>query len=389
MPNPPYRLAYFVTHPIQYQAPLLKQLAAEPGVDLTVFFLSEVSTSAYHDRGFNKIVQWDVPLLEGYRHKFLPSQTRPGDFSLTNPKVKLAALRDALNSDTWDAVWVHGYGNLALLYVIWYASRKRIPLLFRGESNLCCSPRNFRKDLFIRWLVRHSAALLWIGSDNRDYYEFYGAQPGQLFFTPYAVNNDLFQSCVASSQDSSSPPKTVFLYASKFLARKHAPLLLQAFQEIPDSLRSNAELWYVGDGDDAAVLEHLIEEYDVGAQVKLLGFKNQSEMPQYLSRCDVFVLPSEKEPFGLIINEAMNLGKAIITTDEVGAARDLVEHGVNGWVVKAADRQALTEALQQAICDRAGLAKMGEVSLAKISGWSYQQDIEGIVAALASLGNAR
>src|ERR1700678_4792981 len=72
-PRRPVRLAYLVTHPIQYQAPLLRRIAQEPGIDLTVFFGSDFSVRGYKDEGFGVGVKWDVPLLDGYRHEFLPT----------------------------------------------------------------------------------------------------------------------------------------------------------------------------------------------------------------------------------------------------------------------------------------------------------------------------
>src|SRR5436305_15239443 len=69
----PLRLAYIVSHPIQYQAPLLRRVAQEPDIDLTVFFCSDQGAREYVDRQFGGVrVKWDVPLLEGYRFQFLP-----------------------------------------------------------------------------------------------------------------------------------------------------------------------------------------------------------------------------------------------------------------------------------------------------------------------------
>ena len=64
------RLAYLVSHPIQYQAPLLRRIAQEPDIDLTVFFGSDFSVRDYKDKGFGVEVKWDVPLLDGYGTNF-------------------------------------------------------------------------------------------------------------------------------------------------------------------------------------------------------------------------------------------------------------------------------------------------------------------------------
>lgn len=71
--NRKIRLAYLVSHLIQYQAPLLRQIAADPDIDLTVFFCSDISTRKHVDEGFGQVIEWDTPLLDGYKHVFLKS----------------------------------------------------------------------------------------------------------------------------------------------------------------------------------------------------------------------------------------------------------------------------------------------------------------------------
>ena len=381
-----YKLAYFVSHPIQYQAPLLKKISAEKNIDLHVFFLTNPATQNHTDKGFNTKIKWDTPLLDGYQYTFLNSKLKNQDYSLTNPSVKLCSVKNALEKEPWDAVWVHGYNNIALLYIIWRCVKTKTPLLFRAESNLLCSPQNIKKNIFIKWLVKNCSGLLWIGQDNRDYYRHYGAAEKKLFFTPYAVDNVFFQDHgLKSIKPNTDERKCVLLFASKFIKRKQAPLLLEAFAQLAKPLRDQTELWFVGDGPERIILEQRINELQLTNQVFLNGFLNQSELPSVISQCDVFILPSEKEPYGLIINEVMNLAKPIITTDEVGAARDLVEHKQNGWIIPARDVHALTEALAEAVINRESLSAMGKHSLDKINQWSFVEDIAGIQSALRSI----
>src|ERR1700748_2081398 len=79
------RLAYVVSHPIQYQAPLLRRIAREPDIDLTVLFGSDFSIRGYKDQGFGVEVTWDVPLLNGYRSEFLPRLRDNGTVSPLSP----------------------------------------------------------------------------------------------------------------------------------------------------------------------------------------------------------------------------------------------------------------------------------------------------------------
>src|ERR1700683_1961936 len=104
------RLAYVVSHPIQYQAPLLRRIAQEPDVDLTVFFCSNRSVIGYADKGFGGVhIKWDTPLLHGYRYEFLPIIYRSSGLGFWRSVNRgfYCALRDG----KFDARWLKGYWN--------------------------------------------------------------------------------------------------------------------------------------------------------------------------------------------------------------------------------------------------------------------------------------
>ena len=391
----PYKLAYFVTHPIQYQVPLLRLLSARPEIELSVFFLSDISTRNFRDAGFGQRIEWDTPLLEGYRSTFLPCRWGKEKFGFWHPGV--SGIRRVLTDSPWDAVWFHGYAHHALMWGIINALQLGIPLFFRGESTLSCSPAGGIKDRFIRRLIRHMSALLWISSDNREYYIYYGARKEQLFFVPYAVDNDFFQAKAQEAGKNLIQLKQqlgihdnlpVILYASKFLKRKNPVVLFDAYARLSEDGISPppAYLLYIGNGEERGTLEQRIEMHGWQNRVKLLGFKNQTELPAYYALCDLFVLPSSQEPFGLVINEVMNAGKAVISTEIVGASRDLVQPGRNGLIVPAGDVSALASALQQALSDREQLRQMGNESRKIIEHWSFSQDVTGILQALRTVG---
>src|SRR6185437_2211185 len=103
------KLAYLVSHPIQYQAPLLRRIAQEPDIDLTVFFGSDFSVRGYKDEGFGVEVKWDVPLLEGYRHEFLPVLRDGTKVTVTTPLNYgiFSHLRGRNGEAPFDVLWSH------------------------------------------------------------------------------------------------------------------------------------------------------------------------------------------------------------------------------------------------------------------------------------------
>ena len=86
-----YKLAIVNSHPIQYFAPLHRRLAGDPRIDLTVYFCSRQGFEEYLDPGFGTTVKYDIPLVEGFAHKFLPNlrntDRMDGFFSMVNPSI--------------------------------------------------------------------------------------------------------------------------------------------------------------------------------------------------------------------------------------------------------------------------------------------------------------
>src|SRR6202453_4313039 len=143
------RLAYLVRHPIQYQAPLLRRIAQEPDIDLTVFFGSDFSVRGYKDEGFGVGVKWDVPLLDGYRHEFLPALRDNATVGVANPLNYgiLSRLRSGgkQGETAFDVLWVHGYATVNALHGMLAAKALGIPVLLRAESWLKDRPRGGTK----------------------------------------------------------------------------------------------------------------------------------------------------------------------------------------------------------------------------------------------------
>ena len=103
--TPRIRVAHLVSHPIQYFAPLYRELAKRPEIELTVFFFySDATSRPFYDAEFGRTIAWDVPLLQGYRWKVLPSavQASPPKGFLSRPNwdivrhvIALAATRSS------------------------------------------------------------------------------------------------------------------------------------------------------------------------------------------------------------------------------------------------------------------------------------------------------
>jgi glycosyltransferase involved in cell wall biosynthesis len=184
--------------------------------------------------------------------------------------------------------------------------------------------------------------------------------------------------------------RPVILYASKMTARKRTADLLEAYVRLsPDGkTEPRPYLLFVGDGETREALERRASRLG-WSSIKFLGFQNQTELPRYYDLCDVFVLPSVREPWGLVVNEVMNAGRAVIVSDQVGCGQDLVEDGANGYVFEAQNVEDLHRVLRTVTADPERSRTMGQKSLEIIDKWSFEEDVVGLRKALSRvLGHA-
>ena len=399
------RLAYLVTHPIQYQAPLLRLVAAQPDLDLTVFFATDFSARAFRAHDFAQAIEWDVPVLDGYRHELLERVGKPDPEGIEPPLEfwrpltrGLARRLDAPGGGRrFDALWIHGYARWNHWAAIAAARRRGIKVLLRDEATAISASRGKLKDAakraFFASLRAGVDAFLAIGTLNRRYYEANGVDPARIHLVPYAVDNDHFRrgAEAASARREAfraelgiAPGRPIVLACGKLIERKRPLALLDAFARIHAEPASRAPvLVYAGDGPLRAEFESRAASAAPGA-VKVLGFVPQSKLPACYDLCDLFVLPSGQEAWGLVVNEVMCAGRAVIVSDRVGCGPDLVRQGVNGAIYPVDDIGCLAGELRAALADPARLAAWGRASLEIVSRWSFAEDLAGLRAALAA-----
>ena len=109
---------------------------------------------------------------------------------------------------------------------------------------------------------------------------------------------------------------------------------------------------------------------------------NQTELPCAYTAADVLVLPSAEEPWGLVVNEAMNFSLPIVVSDRVGCGMDLVRQGENGYVFLHHSADQLAHSLAELIVHPERREAFGRSSLEIIKGWDIAHTVEGILEAL-------
>lgn len=394
------RVAYLLSHPIQYQVPLLRRISAEPGIDLTVFYASDFSAREYRDLGFGVQVDWGMPLLEGYRYQVLPSfrdARKTGPFAQINYGLWSRLYRHA-DAGPYDVLWVHGYSTFTALTGILAAKSLGIPVLLRAESRHRKDVPFWRrafKRLFFTALQPLIDAVLPIGSANAAFWsEFLGDAIPQ-YPMPYAVDNTYFQRCAheISPQRQAlldelglDPARPILLCVSKLQPRKRCSDLIEAYRLllVEENLAPPPYLLFVGDGEQRDALERQARESGCEG-ICFCGFRNQLELPAFFDIATALVLPSEDEQWGLVVNEAMNAACPVIVSNDVGCQPDLIHNGVHGCVFPAGDVQGLKKALHKVLEDPAETLAMGERALEHIQTWSFEEDVRGLRQAITGV----
>jgi len=393
------RLAVVLSHPTQYYSPWFQWLKANSQLQFRVFYLWDFGVTHQVDPKFGTAIKWDVDLLSGYESEFVPNtSSNPGAesfFGFKNPELgsRLEAYRP-------DALLLFGYKWASHLKAVAWARWRRVPIIFRGDSNLIGRPAPaLHVYASLRLLFAQMAAFVYVGSANREYFERFCVPSRKLFFSPHSVNSALYkpdESLRARSLDlrrqlGINEAARVFVFAGKLVPAKQPVALLRAFLELG---MNDTALVIVGDGSEKSELSRIASENagrEGGLSVHFMPFANQSAMPSLYLMADVFVLPSAGvwETWGLAINEAMHMGIPCIVSDRVGCQRDLVTEGETGWVFDPEKPGSLKAALSRALSAIGSEARRDAIRTAvgrRISAYTYMQTTEGLLSALASLG---
>lgn len=239
------------------------------------------------------------------------------------------------------------------------------------------------RRLALSWIYRSIDKAFYVGTNNKQYFLKLGVKERNLVFAPHAIDNERFGDQVLYKEESEQIRKAlgipenhvVFLFAGKFERKKNPLLLIKAFKQLNPQ---NASLLLVGNG----VLENELRQAAAGhPNIHFLPFQNQTRMPAVYQAGNVLVLPSSGpgETWGLCINEAMACGLAIIASNKVGCAVDLVQANKNGFIFEADSVADMVDKLN--VCSlksKDELADMGNASRAIIAHWSFNRICEAI-----------
>jgi glycosyltransferase involved in cell wall biosynthesis len=368
------RVAFVSPEPTPYRSPLLDRVAASNGIDLTVVYAARTVAG----RTWTVEPQHRAVFLDGVRVPGVRGVFRH-DYPVT-PGI-WRALRDARP----DCVVISGWSTFAAQAAIGWCRARRVPYVLLVESHDAGPKAGWRrhvKQTVVPAVVKGAASVLVTGSLARESMGALGAQPERIRVFANTIDVARFGEQAdrlaaerprLRAATGLEPNETEVVTVARLAPEKGIDVLLRAAD------RAGVGVLVVGEGPEQARLEALAEELGVPATFTSLPWDRVVEA--YVT-ADVFALLSRHEPWGVVVNEAAACGLPLVLSDRVGAARDLLRDGENGFLVPADDAVAAADALRRLAQDPELRRRMGARSRELAQGFGYEPSVESLLAAV-------
>jgi glycosyltransferase involved in cell wall biosynthesis len=351
---------YFATH---YRRRLYEELARRMDVDF-YFFADE--RERYWNRKIPLVESGAFRRIELRRYRIAGQAVMPG-------------LAFRLDPRRYDAVVKSLNGKLMLPMVYGTSRVRRLPfVLWTGMWHHPTTAVHRVTRPLTEHVYRGAGAIVAYGEHVRRFLlETRGVEPRKVFVAGQAVEPERF---TPIQPDRDGSPEVLFV--GQFEERKGVADLLDAFAAVDDP---TARLRLVGNG---SLEEVIAARAGRDPRLDVVGYLPQDQLPDALRRARCLVLPSittalDREPWGLVVNEAMHAGIPVIATDAVGAAAGgLVEHEINGLIVPERDPRALADAIRRVTADPAFARRLGDRARQDVERFSHRAMANAFVAAV-------
>lgn len=346
----------FDSHPVQYKAPVYQAMEKMREGLFRVIYVTDCSVRGRMDREFGENVAWETSLLSGYPHVILNNERGvplSGFRSLTG-----RGIHRLLRTERPGAVIFSQFLYEADLVAYLSCLRLGIPIWIRQETQ----DEAFRRPAWKEWLrgvfyravyrpVQHAFSS---GQLNREHLIRHGIPPDRISLAPFCTASPACAMSDESKQElrdamrlrlGVAPEETLVLFSGKLIEKKNPQLILQALQRMRLDELNRFKIVFLGAGDLAGRLK--VMAAPLADRVQFAGFVNQSGITDYYLAADILVLPSRRagETWGLVVNEALQAGCAVVMTDAVGCHREF-----GNWervrLIREGDAEGCVEAVR-------------------------------------------
>lgn len=331
------KIVVFDSHPVQYRVPVWKSIESLLPSELVVVYASDCSIKGYADREFGQVIAWDEPMLMGYQNIVLNCESgKPlsGWSSLTGKGIS-----QTLDKFKPQFVLLTGLNYRYDWVALWEAKKRKIPVFLRCDTNDEAFSRSMIKSTirYLYYTITYKLLdkFLFVGTLNKEHFKNHRVNQTKLIFSPHStfdrfikMNLEFKKKMRSSSRIEShiDESQIVIGFSGKLIPKKNPEILFKIIEFLPDELRNKICFYFLGSGELDLKLKQIAItiQNEFGIKSIFTGFVNQTQMPSHYLAMDILVLPSRKtgETWGLVVNEALQAGCAVIVSDAVGCHKD-------------------------------------------------------------------
>jgi glycosyltransferase involved in cell wall biosynthesis len=376
------RVAVISPEPTPYRAPIFDRLAQSTELDLTVAYTAD--TVAGRD--------WQVELR--HPHLVLGGVSLPTARLLHHDYPVTPGVIPFLRRGRFDVVVAAGWSLFASQAAVVWARTRGVPYLVTSESH-GLEPRpawtEAAKRVVLPRILGHAAGLLVTGTLAARYAVEHGARPASVHVFPNTIDVDAFAAASAAlarrrgelrERLGIAADEVAVLEVARLVPQKAIDATIRAVAAAQRRTARRLRLVVAGGGPLEAQLR--AEADRLGVPATFAGSLHGDEVLEGYAAADVFCLLSLREPWGVVVNEALAFGLPAVLSDRVGAAYDLLQDGRNGYVVAAGDDGAAAAALARLADDDDLRARFGAASRAAVADWGYARAVREFEAAVGA-----
>jgi glycosyltransferase involved in cell wall biosynthesis len=331
------KILFLVNIPSPYRVDFFNELGKLS--NLTVLYERKLSKT--------RSLDWHKYNHDNYRAIFLPGIAVKANTALSLKVMKY------LNNYDYDLIIVGGYATPTGVLSILYMRLKKIKFVLSVDGGFINYNEKWYKRKLKKFLISKAYAWLSTGKLTNVYLEYYGANIERTYIYPFTtiyrdemlkkVTN--FDEKNAIKMEKGLKSNLMILSIGQFIYRKGFDILLKTFARV----KSNCHLYIIGGKPTDEYLK-IIKDYNI-ENITFIDFLSKEEIAKYYKAADLFVLLTREDIWGLVINEAISYGLPIISSNKSIAAMELIDNGINGYIVDLDNEQLIANKIDEILLD--------------------------------------
>jgi glycosyltransferase involved in cell wall biosynthesis len=324
-----YRVALLTEIISPYRIPVFNALARRKGIELHVIFLAETDPTQRGWLVYKDEIEFSYEVLPSWRRRW-------GRWHILLNR----GMWSALERFRPNSILCGGYNHPAFWEALTWAKLHRVHFAAWVESTSQDQRNPSALAEFIkRRFVRNCSSFAVPGKSSFEYVRSMGVPEARIHKAPNAIDIRRFANLARAARERQAQcrtelglPPRYFLFAGRIIPEKGVFHLLEAYTQLAPELRSEVALVFVGEGTAKNELIGKATEVYPGTVV-FPGFAQRDQLAAFYALAEALVFPTLSDPWGLVVNEAMACGLAVIASDVAGCTADLVHDRENGYVI--------------------------------------------------------